>query len=86
MVNKRINFLSGQSFYALFAIICILIITPLSCYGQGLRNITRSDISSVKEIVGKMSLEEKLGQMFILGFDKERLPNEITSLITMNLN
>jgi beta-N-acetylhexosaminidase len=55
---------------------------PLSCYGQSLRSITRSDINSVKEIVGKMSLEEKLGQMFIIGFDKERLPNEITNLIT----
>jgi beta-N-acetylhexosaminidase len=82
MVSKRNNLSNCKGLYSLFAFICIFLIMPLSCYGQSLRSITRSDINSVKEIVGKMSLEEKLGQMFIIGFDKERLPNEITNLIT----
>jgi beta-N-acetylhexosaminidase len=54
---------------------------PSSCYCDSLRPITPADIKDVKEIISKMSLEEKLGQMFIIGFDKVRLPNDINELI-----
>lgn len=61
-----------------------LYLSPIKSSAGELLKIEKNDRIEVEKLVGNMSMEEKIGQMFIVGFDGTEAKGDIRNLVQTN--